>query len=310
MKVITLTLNPAIDKTILIDKFSFGDLNRVKAVRMDAGGKGINVAKVLKKFGTDVIATGLSAGFQGQRLLGYLQEEGIANDFLILEGETRVNLKVIDAYTNITTEINESGFNVDKSVLESFEEKLSKHLDDADILVLAGSLPPGVPKDIYRKYINMAKEKNLLTILDADGETLLEGIKACPYAIKPNIHELQALIGRELKDDYEVTHAAKQLINNGIKLVIVSMGGEGSIVVDEKEAFRVKPFPITPKSTVGAGDSMVAVLTYNLIQKDNLETIARWVTTAGTITASKSGTQVCSKEEIIKFLDKVNVTKL
>ncbi|MDK2811235.1 MAG: 1-phosphofructokinase, partial [Petroclostridium sp.] len=304
--VVTVTLNPALDKTVTVSSLKTGGLNRVKDIRMDAGGKGINVAKVLKKFEVDVLAAGLIAGFQGQLLLEYLEAEGIKTSFLKIPGETRTNLKIVEEKTKITTEVNEAGFLVTQEDLKRFSDNLLHLMNQTCILVLSGSLPPGVPETIYKDYIEIANAKGIKTILDADGKALEEGIKALPFAIKPNIHELENLAGCKLLEEKDVVLAGRHLIEKGINLVVISMGSEGAIVLNDKETYRVKTFPIKRESTVGAGDSMVATLAYALLNNKPLEEIAKWITTAGTITASKPGTQVCTLAEVQQSLHQVH----
>ncbi len=305
--VVTVTLNPALDKTVIINKLEIGGLNRVQSMRMDPGGKGINVAKVLNQFGVNVAATGLIAGSQGQVLLRYLASEGINASFLTIPGETRTNLKIVDSNLNMTTEINEAGFKVGKTELDAFKDKLSTLLNEASYLVLSGSLPPRVENSIYRELTEIAKSKGVKTILDADDEALFEGIQAAPFAIKPNIHELEKLAGYKMTDDRDIVRAAREILKKGIKIIIVSMGAQGAIIMDEQETYRARTGSIEPKSTVGAGDSMVAALVYSLLNQYSLEEISRWVTAAGTVTASKTGTQVCSLEEVQQFLNNVRV---
>ncbi|WP_025028467.1 1-phosphofructokinase [Caldalkalibacillus mannanilyticus] len=310
LPIITVTLNPAIDKTITVPQLELGSLNRVLESRTDPGGKGINVAKVLKHFDMKVLATGFIAGIQGKQLLQYLEEEEIPLDFVQVQGETRTNLKVIDESTSITTEINENGFDITENQLEMLKEKLNGILDQASLLVLGGSFPPGVPQTIYQEYIQLAHSKGIRTILDADGIALREGIKAKPYAIKPNIHELEQLVGYSLESEEEIIQAGRKLIDQGISIVIISMGAQGALCLDQHEAYRILPFPITAKSTVGAGDSMVGALSYSLLQQFSLREMAVWTTTAGTITASKSGTQVCTFQEVKDSLEKVHLSKI
>lgn len=308
--VVTVTLNPALDKTVTLSALEIGGLNRVRDLRVDPGGKGINVAKVLKEFSINVIAAGLVAGFQGQQLLKQLERDAIEVCFVNVQGETRTNLKIVDESMKVTTEINEPGFNVSPEDLECLGQKLSKLLDQASLFIIGGSLPPGVPDHIYRDYIEMANSKGVKAILDADGGALQEGIKAKPFAIKPNLHELEQLVGRKLTTPPEIVSAGKQLLGQGISLVIISMGSKGSIVLDKKEVYQVTPFPISPKSTVGAGDSMVAALGYSLLENKSLAEIAVWATTAGTVTASKSGTQVCTLAEVQHLLTQVRAFKI
>lgn len=308
--VVTVTLNPALDKTVTLAGLAIGGLNRVRDLRVDPGGKGINVAKVLKKFSVNVIAAGLVAGFQGQQLLKQMERDAIEVSFVNVQGETRTNLKIVDERVKVTTEINEPGFNVFPEDLGRLGQKLSALLDQASLLIIGGSLPPGVPDHIYGDYVEMANSKGVKAILDADGGALREGIKAKPFAIKPNLHELEQLVGRKLTTTPEIVSAGKQLLGYGISLVIISMGSQGAVVLDQKEVYQVTPFAISPKSTVGAGDSMVAALAYSLLENKSLAEIAVWATTAGTVTASKSGTQVCTLAEVQHFLPQVHALKI
>ncbi|HEX3033049.1 MAG TPA: 1-phosphofructokinase family hexose kinase, partial [Bacillota bacterium] len=257
-----------------------------------------------------VIAAGMVAGFQGEQLKKQLEGESLEYNFSTVPGETRTNLKVVDEALNVTTEINEPGFTVTGEQLKDFSDRLSGLLDEAGCLVIGGSLPQGAPDHIYRDFIELANGKGVRTILDADGPALREGIKARPYAIKPNLHELEQLVGHKLATSQDIIAAGRGLLEQGIALIIISMGSKGSIVMDDKEVYQVTPFKITPKSTVGAGDSMVAALVYALLGNKSLEEIALWATTAGTVTASKSGTQVCTLAEVQNLLSQVTTTKV
>lgn len=307
--VLTVTLNPALDKTVTVEEFEFGGLNRVDSLRIDPGGKGINVAKVLQKFGVHVKAAGFVAGLQGKVLLDDLDVLGIEKHFIQVPGETRVNLKIVEARSNITTEVNESGFVVTEEKLERFIQEFSEHLNHTSYLVLGGSIPSGVPDDIYKQLIEIARSKGVKTVLDADGEVLIKGIEAIPYAIKPNIYELGKIVDCKLESTQDVVAAARQLIAKGIELIVVSMGAEGAVVVNKTDALYVKTYKITPKSTVGAGDSMVATLVYSMLKGYTLEETARWVTTAGTVTASKPGTEVCSLDEVRNNIQHILIGK-
>ncbi|WP_018131821.1 1-phosphofructokinase [Effusibacillus pohliae] len=308
--VVTVTLNPALDKTVILPRLQIGGLNRVRQMRQDPGGKGINVAKVLNQFGVDVKATGLMAGAQGRWLVKQLEEQGISVDFLEVSGETRTNLKIYDEQTRITTEINDPGFTVHADDLHRFREKLADLLQHAAVLVVGGSLPPGAPDHIYRDYIEMANERGVRTVLDADGTPLRQGILAKPFAVKPNLFELQQWMGRKLDSEAEIVAAGRELLQQGVSLVAISMGGDGSLVMDADAAYRVFPFSITPQSTVGAGDSMVAALVYSLLTGKSLRETAIWGTAAGTVTASKFGTQVCTLEEVENSIARVHVVHL
>lgn len=308
--VVTVTLNPAIDKTVTVPSLLVGGLNRVAETRIDPGGKGINVAKVLHDFGVQVRATGLIAGSQGQQLLGQLQAKGIEHQFTEIAGQTRVNMKIYDAESRVTTELNESGFAVEQGQLEAFAANLGELLGGADLLVLGGSLPQGVPADVYSRFVAMAQERGVRTILDADGAALKAGLEARPFAIKPNLYELEQLVGRELPEQADVVAAGRELLGGGLSLLVISMGGDGAIVMDERETYRVTPFAITPQSTVGAGDSMVAAIAHGLLAGLPLQEIAARAATAGTVTASKPGTQVCTLQEVEENVHRVKTERL
>lgn len=308
--VITVSMNPALDKTVTVDTFTVAGLNRIKDARVDAGGKGINVAKVLKRFNADVTAWGIQAGEEGRLLARMVEQQGIPFFFLEAEGRTRTNLKVVDEAKKETTELNEPGPFITEKVLTDFLDHFEKAMPAAAVLVLGGSLPPGAPQDLYRQMILIASRYGVKTILDADGEALRLGITASPYALKPNIHELEALVGQTLEQERDIVNAAKGLLGDGIQCVIVSMGAKGSILVSGNEAIRARPFPIVPLSTVGAGDSMVAALAFCLLEGKTLEETARWTTAAGSITASKPGTEVCTLSEVKEKLELVSISPI
>ncbi|ULO09078.1 1-phosphofructokinase [Paenibacillus sp. 19GGS1-52] len=308
--VITVTLNPALDKTVTIDGLEVGGLNRVNDIRTDAGGKGINVAKVLKGFHEEVSAVGYIGGHNGKLILERLEQEDIRHSFTETLAETRMNLKVVDSNVQVTTEINERGGTVSVPERNLFHESLRLLLEEAYILVLGGSVPPGIESSEYALLIEAARSKGVKTILDADGDALRYGLKAGPDVIKPNIHELEQLVGTTLATEQEIVRAARQLIAEGTHWVIVSMGGEGSVAVSKEEAIRARPFSIKPESTVGAGDSMVAAIASSLIHGRSLTDTLCWATAAGSVTASKPGTQVCGPEEVIARLQDVGITSI
>lgn len=308
--VVTVTLNPAIDKTLTIPKLRLGELNRVQDVQVDPGGKGINVTKVLNQFGVKVTATGLIAGTEGRYLLDDLEKNNISVHFHHVQGQTRTNLKIVDVEAQLTTEINESGFVATEKDIQLFRSLILEKLQGATYLVLGGSLPQGVQESIYKELILLANELGIRTILDAEGEAMVEGLKAKPYAIKPNLYELEELVGHSLKDEVAIIKAGHELIHSGISIVAISRGKQGSIILSEKKAYKVTPFEITPKSTVGAGDAMVGAMVYTFLNELSLKDTAIWATTAGTVTASKTGTQVCTLGEVQQSISRVQVSQI
>ena len=303
-------MNPSMDKTAVLDKLMPNELNRVKSIQLDPGGKGINAARVLHNFGAEVNATGLIAGRVGLDLLSQLKLIGIPHDFLEVEGETRTNLKIFDESVNGITEINEPGFWVSPEMLEQFFQKLEALTDGTEIVVLSGSLPPGLKDDFYGRCITFLKNKGIKVILDADGASLAKGLKALPYAIKPNLKELEELCGENFDRIEKIAKAAKQIVDSGIELVAISLGEDGMILANSEEVLRTHCWSIDVKSTVGAGDSVTAALAYSILEGDSLNEMARLATAAGTITALKSGTQLCELDEVLEAKEKVIIEVL
>lgn len=309
-KVLTVSLNPSIDETIAVEKFVPYGLNRAVDFRMDAGGKGINVAVVLKRFGADVTVTGLAGGKRGKQLLAFLKQDGLRAEFCAVDGETRVNYKIFDRSSLKTTEINAAGPAVPPEALELFRQKLRGMMEEAGIVVLSGSLPPGIPVDFYAQCIDAARAKGKKVILDADGEALLAGIHAVPYAVKPNLKELESISGGPLGGEEQIVSAVKNLLGTGIRIVIVSMGREGAIVAGGGEILRVAPCRVSVKSATGAGDSMVAALAYSLAAGATLDEIAKITTAAAAATVALDGTQLASPEDARRFLPQVELHKI
>ncbi|MEA5078299.1 MAG: 1-phosphofructokinase [Anaerolineaceae bacterium] len=309
-KVLSVTLNPSIDKTIQVEELKPYELNRVLASRVDPGGKGINVAKALKNFGVEAVATGLIAGKNGQNMLEELQQAGITLDFYEIEGETRTNIKIVDLDNQKTTEINEKGFLVTEKDLNGFREKYQSLLKFTDVVVLSGSLPPGIPSDFYYECISLAKLLGKKVILDADGDALKQGLLAAPFAIKPNLQELETILELKLNDLNAIIDAAKQFIQKGIEIVIVSIGADGAVIGNKDHFYKADTWPVKVKGATGSGDSMVAALAYSILKNSSLEEIARITTAAGTITASKDGSQICDLNDVLNSLNRVELHKI
>ncbi len=298
-KVITVTLNPCVDKTFNLEKFTKGKVNRASDWRIDAGGKGINVSRALTNFKVSNISLGIIGGSTGERLKRLLLAEGIESDFLEVLGDTRTNYKIFDKDTKDTTDINEAGIPMNSMMLEKFLGKYREHLKNAEYVVLAGSLPPDTDKGIYKLLIEEADKAGVRAILDAEGEALKEGITAMPYAIKPNIHEFEELLGRKLNTQNDILEGMREVNKGGIELVVVSMGGDGAIFMKDDVFFKTQPLLMDKKSTVGCGDAVVSGMVYSLVNGFDLKKTAMVASAAGSITASKDGTNMCTKEEVM-----------
>ncbi len=302
----TVTLNPALDKTVEIPNLTIDGVNRITTMRTDPGGKGINVSKVIDKLGGRSVAMGILGGNTGNAIRSALEAMGLETDFRFVEGETRTNLKVIDPVNHTNTDINEPGVTLSEGLLEDFLAQAAGRLTAGDIVVLSGSLPKGAPRNTYFTWVKTCREAGAKVILDADGELLAEGLKASPYLIKPNSHELSGLLGKPLETTGDLEQAARDLMNRyGIARVVVSMGGDGALYVTGKETIYAEGLKVPVGSTVGAGDSVVAALAVAEERGMGLEETVRLSTATGAANVMCSGTQAAEYEVIRSLLPKV-----
>jgi 1-phosphofructokinase len=308
--VITVTLNPAMDKTLIVDNFKTGEVNRVSSLRYDIGGKGINVSKVLKNFGIDSVSTGFLGGIWENSFKEDLSKRGIQQDFIHVEGNTRTNTKIVDSVNNVFTDVNEPGPEIKEADMNSFLEKFSSLCNEGDIVVLSGNVSATIPVTIYGTLTKLAKAKGALVILDADGVLLAEGIKELPHIIKPNEHELAKLLNIDGNNKDEILKAALKLQASGIEKLMISMGSKGGMYVTSEGVYYAEGLKVPVKSTVGAGDTMVAGLIYSLINKFDPEKTLKFATACGAAAVTLPGTTACSLEEANSYFDKVKVTKI
>ena len=253
---LSITLNPAIDRTITISNFEAGKVNRVQGEYSNAGGKGVNVASSLADAGHSVAVTGFLGRENAVLFDRHFTRKRIADHFVRLDGETRVGIKITDPVPKETTDINFPGAEPLPSDLTALRATIDQI--DAEWFVIAGSLPPGLETTIYRDLTNSLKARGRKVALDTSGETLTHAIEAQPSLIKPNIHELEGLVGRPLSTRDAVVAAAKELVSRGIEMVVISMGHEGACFVGAEGILFATPPEIEVRSTVGAGDAMVA----------------------------------------------------
>lgn len=302
----TVTLNPALDKTVEIPSLTVDAVNRITSMRTDPGGKGINVSKVIQKLGGASVAAGILGGDTGRAILSALTEMGLTTLFHFVEGETRTNMKIIDPDNHTNTDINEPGVTVSEEILEKLLEELLAKVTKEDIVVISGSMPKGSPKDTYYTWTKAFREKGAKVILDADGDLLKAGLKASPYLIKPNNHELGALTGRALETPEEIAETAAELMKEyGIGKVVVSMGGDGAVYVTKDKTIYAEGLKVPVGSTVGAGDSVVAALAVSEEEGKTLEETVRLSTAVGAANVMCSGTQAAEYEVVETLLPKV-----
>ena len=302
----TVTLNPALDKTVEILSFTVDSVNRITQMRTDPGGKGINVSKVIGKLGSKSIATGILGGATGRAIQSALENMGLESSFHFAEGETRTNLKVADPACHTNTDINEPGLTVSEDLLNNLLNELLAKLGGEDIVVLSGSLPKGAPKNTYYTWVKACRETKAKVILDADGELLKAGLEAGPYLIKPNNHELSGLLGEKLETPKELERGARSLMDQyGIAKIVVSMGGEGALYVTGDATVYAEGLKVPVGSTVGAGDSVVAALAVAEEAGMSLEEAVRLSTATGAANVMCSGTQAAEYEVIEGLIPKV-----
>ncbi len=306
--IVTVTMNPAIDKTIDVESLQVGKLNRILRVEQDAGGKGINVSKTIKALGGESIATGFLGGNAGRSIENVLNGLGITTDFVQVNGETRTNTKVIEASSDLT-ELNEPGVVITEGQLEALIQKLEGYAKEDTLFVLAGSLPAGVPKDTYAKMIEALHSKGAKVLLDADGDLFRRGVEARPDMIKPNRDELEEYAGlKERATDEELLEIAKTFTDKGIGTVAISMGSQGAMMIQGENKVKCPVLKIKAHSAVGAGDAMVAAMAYAWEQKLEftetvklcLATSAGAVTTIGTKPPSIEVVEELKKQVVIE----------
>lgn len=289
----TVTLNPAVDRTVTIPRFAVDAVNRVAAARSDAGGKGINVSKALRALGGRSVAYGFLGGNAGRFISAFLESQGIEGRFVEVAGETRTNIKVVDPELKTHTDINEAGPALSDSDLERLETALFADLRPGDLLVLSGSVG-SAPASVYAGWTGRARELGALTLLDADGAALTAAAAAKPTALKPNVDELGRLVGKSLSrngsaDVPAAAQAARSLLGGGTELVVVSLGAEGALFVSPRGTIKAQGIAVDVQSTVGAGDSLVAALALGLERGDRVEALVRPAIAAGTAAAATAG---------------------
>lgn len=304
----TVTLNPALDKTVEIDGFSPNCVNRVKSLRTDPGGKGINVSKVIYALGGGSVPVGILAGASGQEIAQALAF--LPSHFTFVPGQTRTNLKIVDKQRGTNTDINESGDPVAPETLEELKTYLLSRLTPEDIVVLSGSVPPGTDENIYKQWCADFSRTGAKVFLDADGSLFRNGIEGVPYLIKPNKEELQRLTGKTLETQAELIHAGRTLQQLGIQWVVISLGGDGALFLCGKDVYLAEALSVPVSSTVGAGDSMVAALAYGMTQKLPTEQILALCIATSAANVMCCGTQSPEKQLIDSLLPQVKLTKL
>lgn len=308
--IITVTMNPAIDKTVEIDQLLPGGLNRIRKVEYDAGGKGINVSKTIRELGGTSIATGFLGGNAGKTIQSVLDKKEIGNDFIQVDGETRTNTKVFEK-NGAVTELNEPGPVISEDQIHALLQKLEDYADDHTLFVLAGSIPAGVDRNIYAEITRLVHKKGAKVLLDADGELFRNSLEAVPDIIKPNRVELEEYAGFDYRaSQEELLNLARKIRQKGIGTVAVSMGKSGAMLVKDGYEVRCPALSVKAHSTVGAGDAMVAALAYSWDQGLDGDALTRLCIAASAGAVTTIGTKPPTRELVDQLAEQVIIKRI
>lgn len=308
--IVTVTMNPAIDKTVDIGKFERGDLNRIKRVEIDAGGKGINVSKTIRELGGESIATGFVGGTSGTIIKQVLTDLGLKTDFVEVKGETRTNLKVVEE-TGEVTELNEPGPEVSNEQLNDLLNRLEGYANPDTLFVLAGSIPAGIPTDIYRKITEQVHQKGAKVLLDADGVLFSESLKGKPDMLKPNRSELERYYQMDYRaSEQELVSMGEKLLDQGVSMAAISLGQMGAIFLTKGKRYRCPGLRVKAHSTVGAGDALVAAMAYSWDQKLPLETCIRLCMGASAGAVTSIGTKPPKRSLVDELVERVELLEI
>lgn len=308
--IITLTLNPCIDHTIEVEGLEIGGTNRTTKVKKEIGGKGINVSTALIQLGYETQALIFSHEQEALSVENELHRRGIICESITVPGELRTNLKVFDREKKEMTEFNESGSEVSETAANQMISLIETKLKDTDVLVVCGSVPPGVSYDYYRRIVERANKAGVLTILDADNALFAEGIKANPTLIKPNRGELERFLGQKLNSEKEIIAAATELVKSGITYVCVSVGADGAYLVCQNGAYHTKGAKIEVRGVQGAGDSLVAGFAIGLSEGRTPEESLRLAVACANGSLTYEGTGMCRKEDVERLIGQIHIRRV
>ncbi len=304
----SICMNPSFDKTVEVDSLVLGEVNRIRTSRSDMGGKGINVAVVAQRLGLRCQCIGVMGEDGSARLEAMLDKEGMAHAFLTVSGSVRTNTKIVSRDGKGVTELNEPGAPMDAAQLKAFFDLAREKTADSRYAVLTGSLPPGCPLGTYRDLMRAMEGVNC--ILDVGGKELELGAEAHPFLIKPNLSELEATLGLELRTLRSIRDAALIFLRKGVQHVVVSMGSMGAMYVSKEKTLFAPALRVEAKSTVGAGDAMVGGLLKGLEVEGDMAKAFRYGVAAGAASVMTEGTQLIVPEDFDCLLGQVKVQEV
>ncbi len=308
--IFTVTLNPAVDREMTVDQIVFDTVLRASDWRVDCGGKGFNVARMLKSLGISSVALGFAAGKSGELLNDKLQSLGIETEFVWVEGETRTNVSIVSVENGQYVKVNEPGPTITEADLAQLAQKIRDRVQAGDWWVLAGSLPPGVPPRYYTELITIIQSAGAKVFLDTSDEALRQNCGARPLLVKPNDEEAHELTGLPVSTAAEIAAAGKAISAMGPVSVVISRGKEGAVLVDEGKAWLATSPEIIAANPIGAGDSMVAGIVWGLSQGDSMQDALCKGIACGAATASQKGTSVGSLAQVNELLPQVQLNQI
>ena len=308
--ILTVTLNAAIDKRYVVEEVRTGEVNRVKECVYTPGGKGLNVSKPAAIYGAEVTATGFVGGHAGHYIEDALEPFGIKSAFYHMEAESRSCINIWDEKNQLQTEFLEPGFTVTEADFERFLEHFQGLAADADVVTISGSVPKGLDGTAYQRMVKLVREAGKPVILDTSGKLLEQGIEAAPTMIKPNLDEIRMLTGKDCTDPEEIIEAAKVLHGRGIRIVTVSLGGDGAVVVSDEGAYRARVPRIHAVNTVGCGDSMTAGFALGLSEGLSIRETLQKASAVSAAAAMREETGFFVKEDMERLLPQIEIVEL
>jgi len=311
--ILTVTLNAAIDRTVAVPNFRIGQRHRAVEARTFAGGKGVNVARALKLLGRPVIAAGLAGGATGTRILERLAEESILNAFTRIGGESRTNLAVVDPTSGEQTEINERGPEISDAEIDAFVAKLLYLAQGATVCILAGSVPPGLPTDVYARLIAELRGLGVLTVLDTDGDPMRAGLRAEPDVVVPNVVEAEEAVGHEFNDADDFLLGLSGLVEMGAGEAMITTGAGCTAIVGEgveRQRYEVRIEPLEPVASVGSGDCFLAGYVAARYEGARPRECLAFGVACGAESTQHFGAGTLDRREVERLLPRVEVREL
>ena len=307
--ILTVTLNPSVDHALAVEKLKLHDTNRVIRTARDAGGKGVNLSRVVAELGGETVATGFLGGGPGAYIRQVLEAQGVMQDFVDVKGDTRVNFSVEDDSDQPPTTFNEKGPEIREEDLSALIRCIDRYAERAKWVAMGGSLPPGVREEIYNVLGRLPRVHGCPFALDADGASLKHGLELKPDLIKPNEAEAGRLLGREISTDEEVLSAVHEL-RSLAGTVIISRAEKGAVMANDDGVFMGRSPKVDAKSSIGSGDSMVAGVLFGLTSGQSPEDAFRLGIACGAATATTDGSEIARRPVIDELLPLVKVTRM